>query len=140
MNDDVLLQHLGLRRLGALRVSSAEGAYFRPATDVYETDDAVVVTIEVAGLQEDAFEVTLSSADRILTVTGRRFLPVSGGRFTYHQLEIQQGRFMSQVYLPWPLADAQAAEATYGDGFLVVTLPKPKPRQVPIRTLDIAGA
>ncbi len=137
MVDEFLYQHAGLGRIRVLqrRRDALEGAYFRPPTNVYETDDAVVVTVEVAGLEPDAFQITLAAAERLLTVSGKRHLPTVEGKMTFHQLEIQQGGFVSQVYLPAALADADNASATYVDGFLVINLPKAMPQQVPVRTL-----
>jgi HSP20 family molecular chaperone IbpA len=140
MKDESLYEHAGL---GRIRIHQRgrdvyEGAYFRPPTDVCETDDSVVVTVEVAGLEDGAYAVTLSNADRTLTVSGRRHLPGVEARVTYHQLEIQQGKFVSQVYLPWALSDTEEVTASYVDGFLVVNLPKARPRQVPVRAV-VAG-
>lgn len=136
-NDDALFRQVGLGRLRMLSLdrSAFDGTVFNPPTNVVETDDTVVITIEVAGLEEGSYDIAWSNTDRVLTVTGRRYPPSSEGRVTYHQLEIHQGRFVSQVYLPWPLADAGEATASYTDGFLVVVLPKAKPRQVPVRVI-----
>jgi HSP20 family protein len=136
MVDEFLYQHAGLGRIRILQRgrTAYDATYFRPPTNVYETEGAVVVTVEVAGLEEEAFSVTLANTERLLTVSGKRHLPSVESRVTYHQLEIQQGGFVSQVYLPAALADADSATATYADGFLVITLPKISPRQVPVRT------
>lgn len=115
IDDKVLQQHF----------ATMEGARFRPPTDVYETEDAVVVIIEVAGLQEDQFEISLSEADRVLTVVGRRQshermqagLPSISWRYP-------TGVFAVDVPVPWPPQDAQHSTAAYNDGFLVITLPK----------------
>lgn len=137
MNDESLYQHAGLGRVRILQRGRDvyEGAYFRPPTDVCETNDSIVVTVEVAGLEDGAYSVTLSDADRTLIVSGRRHLPSAETKVTYHQLEIQQGKFISQVYLPWALSDSEEVTATYVDGFLVVNLPKAEPRRVPVHTI-----
>lgn len=122
-----LLQH---------RLSATEGARFRPPTDVYETRDAIVVIIEVAGLQRDQFEISLSESDRMLTVEGRRqSVGADAARVAFHQLEIPYGYFAISVPVIWPLQQAEFAEAEYNDGFLVITLPKSQPRQVPVRVI-----
>lgn len=138
-NDEALFRQVGLGRLRMLSLdrSAFDGTVFNPPTNVVETDDMVVITIEVAGLEDGSYDITWSNIDRVLTVSGRRYPPSSEGRVTYHQLEIHQGRFVSQVYLPWPLADAAEASANYTDGFLVVALPKAKPRQVPVRVITM---
>jgi len=106
------------------------GSVWRPPTDVYETDDSVVVIVEVAGLKEGDYEITLTN--RTLTVKGQRRDPAD--KLAYHQMEINYGEFRTQVYLPWPLEDTdEGVEATYEDGFLRVVLRKAQPRRIPVR-------
>ncbi len=138
MSDRFLYGPTRLDRMQLLqqRLAAVEGARFRPPTDVYETEDAVVVIIEVAGLQEDQFEISLSETDRVLTVVGRRQSHgADAGRVTFHQIEIPYGFFTVDVPVPWPLQEAEFAQAAYNDGFLVITLPKAQPRQVPVRVI-----
>ena len=138
MSDRFLYGPTRLDRMQLLqqRLAAIEGARFRPPTDVYETEDAVVVIIEVAGLQEDQFEISLSETDRVLTVVGRRQSHgADAGRVTFHQIEIPYGFFTVDVPVPWPLQEAELAQAEYNDGFLVITLPKAQPRQVPVRVI-----
>jgi HSP20 family protein len=105
---------------------------WRPPTDVYETDEAVVVRVEIAGMREADFTVTLH--EQQLTITGARSDPSS--KVAYHQLEVRYGEFRSEVYLHWPVEQA-GITATYQDGFLVVSLTKARPRRVPV--VDAGG-
>ncbi|MBC7251125.1 MAG: Hsp20/alpha crystallin family protein [Anaerolineae bacterium] len=98
---------------------------WRPPTDVYETDDYIVVKVEIAGMAESDFTISLS--DNLLTITGTRVDPVS--KLAYQQLEIPYGDFRTDVYLPWAIDDDEV-EATYQDGFLKVILPKAKPHKI----------
>jgi HSP20 family molecular chaperone IbpA len=50
-------------------------AVWRPPTDVYETDDSVVVVVEIAGLAEGDYTVTLSG--RALLISGERRDPAT---------------------------------------------------------------
>ena len=105
------------------------GSVWHPPTDVYETDDSVVVTMEIAGLEAGEYRLTL--ANRRLAVRGRRTGPT--GRLVYHQMEIRYGEFRIEVSLPWPLRDgSEEIEATYADGFLQVVLQKAEPLRVPV--------
>jgi HSP20 family protein len=127
---------LGRFRLAQPGHYTYEGARFQPPTDVYETDQEIVVTIEVAGLQEEDYEISFSESDGMLTVAGRRQVPnTEPNRLTFHRLEIPSGTFATHVHLPWSLEPAESATARYVDGFLIVTLQKAKPRQVPVRVL-----
>lgn len=102
---------------------------WRPPTDVYETDTAIVVRVEIAGMNEDDFNIEL--VRRTLIVSGRRVDQASGAKLAYQQMEIMYGDFRTEVYLPWLINEA-AVEATYRDGFLLIVLPKPKAFKVPI--------
>ena len=98
---------------------SHHGRVWRPPTDVYETHDSIVVKVEVAGMAEDDFSITYS--DRNLIVGGIRRDPAA--KLGYHQMEIPYGEFRTDVYVP-EAVDADGIEASYENGFLLVTLPK----------------
>ena len=100
---------------------------WHPPTDVYETDGRIVVKVEIAGMSDGDFTISLS--DRTLTISGHRLDPET--KLSYQQLEIRYGDFRTEVYLPWPVADEEI-EATYEDGFLTVVLPKVRPKKVPV--------
>ena len=98
-----------------------------PPTDVYETDEYLVVKVEVAGMQEEDFSISLDG--KRLTITGVRHDPAS--KLAYQQMEIAYGHFESHVHLPRAI-DQEGIEASYKNGFLLVRLPKAQPRQVPV--------
>lgn len=105
---------------------------WRPPTDVYETDTCVVVNVEIAGMEEGDFTISLSN--RNLTITGVRHDPLAeaqGLTLSYQQIEIRYGDFETEVYLPWAIVEEEI-EATYEDGFLRVVLPKAKAQKVPV--------
>ncbi|MCS6908754.1 MAG: Hsp20/alpha crystallin family protein [Anaerolineales bacterium] len=101
---------------------------WRPSTDVFETEDALIVRIEVAGMREEDFTILLDS--KYLTVRGVRV--DTSERRAYHQMEIPFGEFISEVELPFAV-DAERIEAVYQAGFLRITLPKKPPQHIPIR-------
>ena len=90
-----------------------------PPTDQYETEDAFVVRVEVAGMRDDDFEVTLEN--NTILISGVR--PDHAERRAYHQMEVRFGEFNSVVAIPAPV-DIENSRAEYEDGFLTVTLPK----------------
>jgi HSP20 family protein len=98
-----------------------------PPTDVYETEHAYVVRIEIAGMLEKDFEITVE--DKFLIVSGSR--PDVPERRAYQQMEIRFGKFETVVGLPGPI-DLEASRADYTEGFLTVTLPKEKPSQIQV--------
>ncbi len=102
---------------------------WRPPTDVYETDNAVVVVIEIAGLGPNDYEILLRG--RTLLVAGNRRDPSE--KLGYQQMEIRHGKFRTEVHLPWAL-EPSGQEAAYENGFLKIVLPKATARRVPVRT------
>ena len=98
---------------------------WRPPTDVYETDENVVVRVEVAGMKETDLSVSLT--DRVLIITGVRQDP--SPKVAYHQMEIRYGDFRTEVFLHWAV-EQESIVATYSDGFLQVMLPKAGARRV----------
>jgi len=98
-----------------------------PPTDVYETEKDYVVRVEVAGMREDEFEITVEG--NFLLISGTR--PDVPERRAYQQMEIRFGKFETAVGLPGPI-DLETSRADYTEGFLTVTLPKAKPSQIQV--------
>ena len=69
---------------------------WNPPFDLLETDDNYIVRVEIAGMQEEDFEVTFD--DPVLTIKGKRQDDIEF--CTYHQMEIPFGEFSFQVDVP----------------------------------------
>ena len=94
---------------------------WRPPTDVYETEENVVVKMEIAGMRDEDLEVAMQ--DNLLLISGNR--SDSQERKAYHQMEIPFGKFSVGIELSVHV-DADNATAEYKDGFLIIQLPKEK--------------
>ncbi len=92
---------------------------WRPPTDVYEIDDAVIVRVEIAGMHETDFSIILDG--RNLSIRGVRQDVTE--RRAYHQMEIRFGEFNVDVEMPATI-DVENVQATYQNGFLKIILPK----------------
>ena len=101
--------------------------YWRPPTDLFELEDRYQMRVEIAGMREEDFEITLD--ENILTVRGTR--QDTSERRAYHQLEINYGEFVTAVEIPG-LYTAAEVTAEYVNGFLWVTLPKPQTKIIKI--------
>ncbi len=98
---------------------------FSPPTDVYETEEEIIVRIEVAGVDPSKIEINVD--ETTLKVSGERPDPGAGHHRIYHQLSIEYGNFLTFVQLP-ERVDSDQAKARYRDGFLRIALPKrPRP-------------
>ena len=98
---------------------------WRPPTDVFETEEAIVVRVEIAGMEESEISIVLQ--DRSLVIHGVR-QDVSERR-AYHQMEISFGEFVSEIELPDPII-AEEVVAEYKNGFLKVHLPLVRPHRI----------
>ena len=100
---------------------------WRPPTDVYETDGAYHVRVEIAGMKGADFSVTFDK--QTLVIRGIRNDEVS--QKAYHQMEIAYGEFETAVQVP-ETVKVPDIEASYVDGYLRVELPKAKPKAISI--------
>jgi HSP20 family protein len=99
-----------------------------PPTDLFETPSAYVVRVEIAGMREQDFNITLEH--NYLNISGIRAEPHE--RRAYHQMEVRFGEFNTVLVLPGAV-DVKNARAEYEDGFLTITLPKASPSQILIK-------
>lgn len=97
-----------------------------PPTDVYETDDAIMVMVDVAAVVEEDLEVLLY--DNALVVEGkRRIAPPVEAPGVYRAVQIRQGPFRVEVGLPLAVREDDV-ESTYERGLLSIILPKVESR------------
>lgn len=111
--------------------TSRPGA-FAPRTDVLETDDAYVLSLDVPGMGRDALR--LHYDDGVLTVSGERTLSDAFGDARVHRVERAYGRFSRQFSLGTAI-DPDGIDASLDDGVLTVHVPKAevrRPRQISI--------
>jgi len=107
---------------------------WRPPTDVYETDEAVIIKVEIAGMNPE--DIRIEFVDRVLTVTGVR--QDVDAKLSYHCLEIPYGEFRAEVFLGGSYA-ADDISAKYENGFLYITLPKSRrEHRIPVRVQTTA--
>jgi len=98
---------------------------WRPPTDVYETDNAIIIRVEIAGMRETDFNISLIA--RNLKIRGIR--QDTSEKRAYHQMEIPFGEFSTEFELPY-LVNSNEVEAIYRDGFLLITLPILQPKRI----------
>ncbi|WP_322509476.1 Hsp20/alpha crystallin family protein [Anaerolinea sp.] len=92
---------------------------WQPPTDLLEVDDGYLVRVEIAGMDEKDFEISLDQ--QTLVIQGSRADTL--GQRVYHQMEVNFGDFFTMVELPSPV-DPSRATAEYQNGFLLIRLPK----------------
>lgn len=87
--------------------------------DAYATDEEVVITAAVPGLDPDQVEITLD--DHVLTISGAFRAPLENVRYLFQ--ERPYGKFRRSVRINVDI-DADRAEAKFEKGILMVILPK----------------
>ena len=103
-----------------------------PSVDVAETDDEVVVTVELPGVKQDDVDITI--ADDVLTLKGEKSEEKEIKKENYHRVERSYGSFQRSISLPTGV-QADEAKAVFKDGVLHVNIPKAeeaKPKQIKI--------
>lgn len=96
---------------------------FHPPTDIYETEDDLVVIMEIAGMKTEDIHVVFEKDT--LSITGMRTESPSSPKTRLHQMEIDYGDFERTLRIPFPFK-VEEIKATYRQGFLTVTVPKLK--------------
>lgn len=111
---------------------SAKGRWV-PNTDVYATDNGLVVKVELAGMRSEHLEITVEN--NRLRIMGNRPDGCRASKCSFLAMEINYGPFESVLELP-PGYDLSQAKAAYLNGFLRIDVPlaprPPKSTKVPI--------
>lgn len=118
------------------RIASRQDGVWRPPVEVYETEHQLVVTAEIAGVDETQVNVVIEQD--LLLIRGERLDDRQGERRSYYETGIASGRFAADVYIPFPV-DADRAEANYSNGLLRIRLPKSSARTIVPRRTDAIG-
>jgi HSP20 family protein len=103
-----------------------------PPVDIAESEDALVLSFDLPGLNEDQIQVELD--DNVLTVSGERVREDETRQDDYFRYERRFGAFSRSVALPAGVQDDQI-EASYENGVLGIRIPKPeqhKPKRIQV--------
>ena len=102
------------------RGETASG-HWVPNTDVYATDNSLVVKVELAGMKSDSLEITVEG--NRLRIAGIRPDGCRANKCNFLVMEISYGPFESVLELPLGY-DLTQAKAVYVNGFLRIDVPK----------------
>lgn len=96
-------------------------SYWTPSLDIEETEDTIIVRVELPGMSKDDIKVNLSGDT--LTISGERKQEMEKKSKTYYRIERSYGKFQRTVTLPAEV-EGDKAKASYRNGILELTLPK----------------
>lgn len=105
---------------------------WRPPTDVYETEQDIIIKVEIAGMNEEDFQIIFNK--NTLIINGFRKDDILTKK-AFHQVEIGYGDFTSVIELSIPIR-IEDTEASYNNGFLSIVLPKALPKKIKIKKAD----
>jgi len=97
---------------------------------IYQSENQFAVAAPVAGLEPGDITVTIHG--RRVTIQGKERGPHQHG-LDLLKAEWTVGPYRRRILLPENV-DGTLANATYGNGVLVLTMPKAKPAAKPVRT------
>jgi len=103
---------------------------WNPELDLYETEDAFIVEVDLPGVKEKDVSVHVDNGDLILT--GRRVCARVTAQSSFHRHERHEGQFLRRLRLPASVAPDKV-QAVFAEGVLRVTLPKLHRERKPAR-------
>ena len=107
-----------------------------PRIDVFDTEDRLVVRVEIPGVDPDAIDVTVE--DRTLTVSGARSFTEEQEDRGYHRREIFTGEFRRTIVLPEGM-NPEEIGASANNGILEISVPR-RPEVLPRKVkVDVTG-
>ncbi|MFQ6069251.1 MAG: Hsp20/alpha crystallin family protein [Candidatus Aminicenantales bacterium] len=103
-----------------------------PSVDIYESENDLVLTAELPGIDENDIEIKIE--DNTLMLSGERKFEKETKEENYHRIERAYGSFSRSFTLPHYI-DHDKIKAEHENGVLKITMPKKpelKPRKVKI--------
>ena len=94
---------------------------WNPELDLYETEDAFIVEVDLPGVKE--CDVSVEVEDSELVITGHRACERVADQRSVHRLERHDGLFTRRLQLPASIVHDKI-RADFQEGVLRVTLPK----------------
>ena len=107
---------------------------FRPAADLYETPEGLVLQMEIPGAVREELGIDLAGQELIVRGRRRPLPPANVSRVLHY--EISYGSFERSFHIPMAI-DPEGVRARYEQGILEVRLPRqhPRSRRIPVREI-----
>jgi HSP20 family protein len=111
--------------------STRNAPVFMPPADIYETAEALFLSLEMPGVEAGSLNITLDK--RVLTISGRSHSSAPEGYSLSHH-EYRDGNYERAFTLSEAI-DGDKIEAELKDGVLRLKLPKSQP--APAKTINV---
>lgn len=113
------------------------GTEMSPRVDITESEDSLVVTADLPGLDERDIDVTV--ANGILSLKGEKRSERDERKQNYHLMERSYGTFQRSFRLP-DTVDAEKIDARFDKGVLTITVPKTEAGKAQVRRIQVNRA
>ena len=101
---------------------TAGASAMAPSIDVSETDSELQIDADLPGVDEKDVDVAIT--DNVLTIKGEKKAEKEEKKKDFHLVERSYGSFSRSLVLPFAV-DPSKANATFKNGVLSISLPKP---------------
>lgn len=99
------------------------GDVWTPAADIFETDEGVVILVELPGVAAEDIELHVEAETLLIRGARREVCPHC--KKSYRQMELRYGPFERVLPLPCPVKEGKAALC---EGILEIFLPRARKR------------
>lgn len=104
--------------------------YIRPAVNIIETEEGLVLTADIPGASKEALDVNVEKGILTISAPAQRPMP---GTSAYREFELAS--YYRQFTIPESL-DHEKAKADYANGILTLRIPKAeiaKPKRIEVK-------
>lgn len=133
--DRVFNEFMGAGQLPQVFYGNSEGNVL-PSTEVKEDKNSVVVTVELPGLEQDDIDVSVH--DQMVTISGEKRQETEKKEDDYFMTERSYGKFSRSMTLPFQV-DPDSVKASYKNGVLSLTIPKPAQPEKQAKRIPVGG-
>lgn len=99
-----------------LAIEDAIDDVWHPHCDVYQTESQWVVLVELAGMNKEDINISIST--EYLRISGTRDLHTESSYTSYLSMEIDTGRFDRRIFFPDLTLDKDNPKVQYTNGIL----------------------
>jgi len=124
----------GVQRGGQRPLQPLSRGLWAPQVELFERGSNLVVRAELPGLSREDVDVEVD--DDALVIRGERHNDVEDEHDGYYRSERSYGSFFRAIPLPEGV-DASSCNASFKDGVLEVTLPKPTPQVSKAKKINV---
>ena len=107
---------------------------WRPAVDIYDTENGIAVTVELPGVDKE--QVNVEVKDDVLTIKGERPANPNISEDNYYRRERLVGPFKRSFTLHQNIQPGQI-KAIFKDGILEIEIPRPAQEHPKLITVDV---